>query len=110
MAVPAKRNCPPPAQGAVGNLDFPTKLYGLGNHILEKDFERHGMSATFVGKEEFAITVKNAVLVGDMVLAIIAMEVNFKLGEVEAAPVLSVPFCLFYLADQSRIHCFSLLF
>jgi hypothetical protein len=85
----------------VAKTVFQTNLYRGSNHILEQDFERHGMSAAAVGKEEFAVTFENAVFVRDMVVTIVAFEVDFEFGEVEAAPVFGVPFCLFELSDQS---------
>jgi len=68
------------------------------------------MSTAAMGKEEFAIAFKNTVVIGNVMFAIIAVKVNLKLSEVEAVSILSVPFCLFDLAYQSRIHCINLLF
>ena len=68
------------------------------------------MSAAFVGNEKFAIAIKNAVIVGNVVFTIVAVKIKVKLVEVEAVPIFSVPFCFFDLAYQSRIHCINLLF
>jgi hypothetical protein len=65
------------------------------------------MAASLVGNKKFAVAVKNAVIVRNMVFTIIAVEIKVKLVEMEAMAILSVPFCLFYLAYQSRIHCVS---
>ena len=68
------------------------------------------MPTAFVGKEEFAITSKNAIVVRNVVFTIIAVKIKVKLIEVEAVSILSVPFCFFDLAYHSRIHCINLLF
>jgi hypothetical protein len=57
------------------------------------------MSAALVGKEKFAIAVKNTIIVGNMVIVIIAMESKVELVEVKTLPVFSVSLCLFQLAD-----------
>jgi len=80
-------------------FSFRPGLHRLGNHIFEQDFERHGMSAALVGKEKFAIAVKNAIIIGNMVIVIIAMESKVELVEVKTLPVFSVSLCLFQLAD-----------
>lgn len=68
------------------------------------------MPATLMSDKKLAVAIKNAVLVGNMVFAIIAVEVKIKLIEVKAVSVLGVSFGLFNLAYQSRIHCINLLF
>ena len=80
-------------------FSFSPGLRRLVNHIFEQDFERHGMSATVVGKEEFAITVKNAIIIGNMMIIVVAMESKVELVEVKTLSVFSVSFCLFQLAD-----------
>lgn len=92
------------------SIFFQLGFDSLNDHIFKQYLKRHGMSAAFVGQEELAIAIKNAVIVRNMVFAIVAAEIKVKLVEVKAMPVLSVSFCFFYLADQSRIHCISLLF
>lgn len=91
-------------------IQFKLNFHWFNDHILEQDFNRHGVAAAFVGNEKLAIAVKNAFVVRNMVFAIVAVKIKIKLIEVEAAPVLCISFCLFNLADQSRIHCTSLLF
>ena len=56
------------------------------------------MPAAPVSNEELAITVKNATAIGNVVFAIIAVEIKVKLIEVEAVPILCISFCFFYLA------------
>ncbi len=68
------------------------------------------MSTSFMGNKKFAIAGKNTVIIGNMVFTIITVEIKVKLIEVEAVPILCISFCLFYLAYQSRIHFFNLLF
>lgn len=68
------------------------------------------MSATLMSDKKLTVAIKNAVIVGNMVFTVIAVEVKIKLIEVKAVPVLGVSFCLFYLTYQSRIHCINLLF
>jgi hypothetical protein len=68
------------------------------------------MAASFMGNEKFAIAVKNTTIVRNVVFTIVAVEIKVKLIEVEAVSILSVPFCFFDLAYQSRIHCITLLF
>ena len=85
-------------------------FYCFDDHIFEQYLKRHGVAASFVGNKKLAIAGKNAVIVDDMVFAIIAVKIKVKLIEVEAVPILSVPFCFFDLAYQSRIHCINLLF
>jgi hypothetical protein len=77
---------------------------GYGNHIFEQYLKRHGMSAALMSQEEFAITGKDALIVTNVVFAIVTVEIKVKLVEVKATSVLSITFCFFYLADQSRIH------
>jgi hypothetical protein len=62
------------------------------------------MSAALMSQEEFAITGKDALIVTNVVFAIVTVEIKVKLVEVKATSVLSITFCFFYLADQSRIH------
>jgi hypothetical protein len=94
-----KQKLPYGTRRAVGYSVFRSGLYRFGNHILEQDFERHGVSAALVGKEKFAIAVKNTIIVGNMVIVIIAMESKVELVEVKTLPVFSVSLCLFQLAD-----------
>jgi hypothetical protein len=104
------KNCPARWRRAVGVFNYSPVLYWFGNHIFKQYFKRHGVSASLMGKEKFAIAVKNAFIIGNMVFAIITVKINFELGEVKTVPVFSVPFCFFNLAYQSRIHCINLLF
>jgi hypothetical protein len=97
------------AEGSL-SIQFLSGLYGFNDHIFKQNLKRHGMAASFVGNEKLAIAFKNTVIVGNMVFAIIAVEIKVKLIEVEAVSILSVPFCFFDLAYQSRIHCINLLF
>jgi hypothetical protein len=80
-------------------FSFSLGLCRLVDHIFKQNFERHGMSATLVGKEEFAIAVKNAIIVGYMVIIVVAMESKIELIEVKTLSIFSVPFCLFQLAN-----------
>jgi hypothetical protein len=97
------------AEGSRG-IRFFQGLYGFNDHIFKQNLKRHGMAASLVGNKKLAIAVKSAVIVRNMVFTIIAVKIKVKLIEVEAVPVLSVPFCFFNLAYQSRIHCVNLLF
>ena len=84
-------------------------FYCFNDHIFEQYLKCHGVAASFVGNEKLAIAVKNATIIRNMVFTIVAMKIKVKLIEVEAVSILSVPFCFFDLAYQSRIHCISLL-
>jgi len=97
------------AEGSQG-IQFLVSLYRCNDHIFKQDLKRHGMSAAFVGNEKFAIAVKNTVIVGNVVFAIVTVKIKIKLIEVEAMSILCISFCLFYLAYQSRIHFIYLLF
>lgn len=68
------------------------------------------MTAAPMGDEKLAIAIKNTFIIGNMVFTIVTVKIKVKLIKVEAVPILSVTFRLFKLADQSRIHCSSLLF
>ena len=85
-------------------------FHALDDHVFKQDLKRHGMAAAFMSKEKLTIAVKNAVIIRNMVFAVVAMKIKIKLIEVEAMPILRVTLCLFYLTYQSRIHCVSLLF
>jgi hypothetical protein len=100
-----------PCAAAQGSFlfNFQSGLCTTNDHIFEQYLKRHGVSASFMGKKELAITIKNTIIVGDMMFAIVAMEIKVKLIEVEAVSILCISFCLFYLAYQSRIHCINLL-
>jgi hypothetical protein len=97
------------AEGSL-SIQFLVSLYRSNNHIFKQYLKRHGVAASFMGNEKFAIAVENAVIIGNMVFTIVAMKIKVKLIEVEAVSILSVTFCLFYLTYQSRIHCINLLF
>ena len=74
------------------------------DHPLEKDIKRHGVSTSLVGDEEFTITLKDAVVIFDIVFVVVAVEGQFKLVEAKTCVVLCISFCFFQLADQSVIH------
>ena len=103
------KNCPAHLRRAVRIFNFYLRHDSFSDHIFKQDLQCHGVAATLVGNKELAITVKNAVIIRNMMFTIIAVEIKIKLVEVEAMTILSVPFCLFYLAYQSRIHCVCLL-
>jgi len=63
-----------------------------------------------VGNEKLAITVKNAISIGNMMFTIVPVKIKVKFIEVEAMSILCISFCFFYFAYQSRIHCINLLF
>lgn len=79
------------------------------NHIFKQDFERHGVSATFVCDEEFAVTMEIPVIETDIVIVVVAVKGQFKLIEAKSGSIFCVPFCLFQFAYQSVIHIFYLL-
>ncbi len=56
------------------------------------------MAASSVGNEKLTVAIKNTVVVGNMMFAIIAVKIKVKLIEVEAVPILCISFCFFYLA------------
>ncbi len=60
--------------------------------------------------KELAIACKHAVIVGNVMFIISPVKGKVELIKSEVVPVFSVPFCLFYFAYQSRIHCIVLLF
>ena len=74
------------------------------DHSLEQDFERHGMTATLVSEKEFAIAVKNAISIADIMFIVVAVEGQFKLVEAKTCVVFRISFRFFQLADQSVIH------
>jgi hypothetical protein len=82
-------------------------LDGQRDHLGEHDFQRHAVAAALVGKEELAITAKNAVIVGHMVIIVIAMEGQVKIIEAEALPVFGVSLGLLTFSYQSIVHSVS---
>jgi len=56
------------------------------------------MATSFMGNEKLAIAIKSALIIGNMVFTIVPVKIKIKLIEVEAVSILSVSFCLFYLA------------
>jgi len=92
------------------SIQFLSDLYGFNNHIFKQNLKRHGMTTAFVGDKKLAIAGKNAIIVRNVVFTIVAVKIKVKLIEVEAMSILCISFCLFDLADQSRIHCITLLF
>ena len=101
----ALRICGGQSEYSIFNLCF----HSFDNHIFKQDLQRHGMAASLMGNEEFAIAIKNAVIVRNMMFTIVAVEVEVKLIEVESTSILRVTFCLFNLTYQSRIHYVYLL-
>ena len=79
-------------------------LNRLGDHVFEKDFEGHGMPAPLMGNKEFAVALKGAAVITDLVFIVVAVERQFKFIEAEPGVVFSVSFRFFQLADQSVIH------
>jgi hypothetical protein len=104
------KKLPPAVRKAASIFTLWSGFYRFDDHILEQNLKRHGMAAAFMGNEKLAIAIKNTLIVRNMVFAIVTVEIKVKLVEVKAVSILSVTLCLFDLADQSRIHCSSLLF
>jgi hypothetical protein len=79
------------------------------NHVFQKDLERHGVTASLVGKEEFAVTGKVSFIITDLMVIIVTVEGQFELVETKTLSVFRVSLCLFQFADQSIIHSSLLL-
>jgi hypothetical protein len=107
---PKNKNCPARWRRAVRVFNFQLSLCHFDDHIFKQYLERHGVAASFVGHEKFAVAVKNTAIVRNVVLTIVTVKIKVKLIEVESVSILSVTFCFFDLTYQSRIHCISLLF
>lgn len=76
----------------------------LGDHILEQDFDRHGMGTTVMSYKKFAIASKRAVVEGDLMIIVIAMKCDIEFIEEEAVALLCVPFGFLPFADHSIVH------
>jgi len=74
------------------------------DHSLEQDLERHGVPTSLVGDKKFAITLKNAVVVCDNMVIIVAVERQLKLVEAKTRVVFCISFRFFQFADQAIIH------
>jgi len=94
------------SQEASGTL-FNSVLLAFHNfreRVLEQDFKRHTMTTMAMSGEKIAITFENAIIKGDVVIVIIAMENHIKLIKVEPITFLGVALGLINLADHSRVH------
>src|SRR5512141_1162732 len=94
-----------------GSCIFNCRLgfYGCGDHLLQKDLERHGVPAALMGYEELAVALEFTAIVCHMVTVIIPMESKVKLVESKARRLLRVALRLLDFAYHSIVHCFSLL-
>jgi hypothetical protein len=79
-------------------------LNRFGEHVLEQDLKRHGVTATLVGKEEFTVALEFTILVTNLMVVIVTVESQFKFVETKAFSVFCVSFCFVQFSDQSIIH------
>jgi len=79
-------------------------FHGFRQDSLKFDLESHGVSTAFVGHEEFAVAIKQAIIKSYMVIIIIAMEGNIKLVEQETVVFFGIAFCLLSFSDHSIVH------
>ncbi|MGC1375113.1 MAG: hypothetical protein WA821_02760 [Anaerolineales bacterium] len=83
-------------------------LCGGGEHIFKQViFERHAMRAPRVDNKELAITGEDAVFEADVMVAVIAVKGQVKLGKVKALSFACIPFCFFDFADDRILHLLS---
>jgi len=62
------------------------------------------MGAALVGDKELAIAGKGAIIEGDMVVIIVAMEGHVELVKAEAFAILGIAFGFFDLSNQTVVH------
>ena len=62
------------------------------------------MAASAVACIEYAITIPEAIVIGQYMVGVVSVEQYGKLEEYYPSGVLSIPFGLFNLADQSGVH------
>jgi hypothetical protein len=88
---------------------FLSGFNGFRDHVLKHDVECHRVAAAFVREEKLTITLKYALIIGDMVFIVIPVKGHVKLIELEVVTVFSISLRLFHLADHSVIHGVDLL-
>ena len=89
----------------MGNrINCQLRLNRCGDHILQQNLERHGVSASFVGKEELAVALEFTICKRDLVIVVIAVEGQFELIEAKTGTVFRVALGFFQFSDQSIVH------
>jgi hypothetical protein len=100
----------PPLAGARGGFylfSFYSSFRGLWDHVFEQDLKCHGMTATQVGNEKLAVTLKDPVIELYFVGVVIAIESKLKLLELKSIAFFGIALGFLNLADHPIVHDFS---
>jgi hypothetical protein len=96
-------------EGSWNRISYRLGSDRLGYHPLKQNFKGHGVGAALMSHEKFTIAAVSAIVVGNVMIIVIAMECKVKFVEAESRFILSVPLRLLQLADQSVVHIMYLL-
>ena len=97
-------------EGSFHIFSYQLRLGCLYDHILEQDLKRHGVSASLMGEEEFAIAGEHPIIVTYMMFVVIAVKSKVELVEAKTMTILSVSLGFLDFADHSIVHFLDLLF
>jgi hypothetical protein len=87
-------------------MNFYLSFCGLGDHIFEQNFKRHGVSTVSVREKELAVTLENAVIKLNCVGIVISIKGEFKTLELKSFPFFSIVLGFLNLADHPIVHDF----
>ena len=79
---------------------------GLGDHIFEQNFKRHGVGTMLVREKKLAVTLKNSVVEFHCVRIVVSIKGKLKTFELKPFTFLCIVLGFLNLADHPIVHDF----